>query len=295
MITFCIPIYNQDVNQLVDTIIEQAKAIDLTFQVLCFDDMSTEEYKKLNSKLGLKLNVSYTELSENIGRSRIRNKMAKFARYDWMVFLDGDSQILNEDFVANYLEIKGKQSVVYGGRKYQKEKPGNDHSLHYKYGKKVESIPVQKRLQDRYTSFLSNNFLVSAWVMSRYPFDETLSTYGYEDLEWAERLKKDNIMIHHIDNPIIHLGLDTNESFMSKTEEGIRNLVELYSSKKIKKSRLIKFYKTWQSLFLLPVIRLWFKSRGVKTTNKLKSGKGSLFSLQFYKLVLFDHYLQQSI
>lgn len=293
MISFCIPIYNQDVNALVDSIIEQAEEIDIPFQILCFDDRSLPEYKLLNRKLGLKLNVSYTELSENIGRSKIRNKMAKFARYDWMVFLDGDSKVARNDFVARYVEIKGKQNVVYGGREYSKESLRPEYRLHHAYGNKYESTPVPKRLQNRYTTFLSNNFLVSKWIMSRYAFDESLETYGYEDLEWAERLKRDRIMIHHIDNPVIHLGLDTNEAFMNKTEDGIKNLVSLYSKNKISESRLIKFYEFSKSIKIIGLFRFWFDLRknGIKT--KLSMGKGNLLQLQAYKLGLFDFLIKQ--
>lgn len=63
--------------------------------------------------------------------------------------------------------------------------------------------------------------------MLQLPFDESIVTYGFEDTLWANQLSKHNIKMLHIDNPIIHQGLEKNSVFLSKTKWAIENLVEL--------------------------------------------------------------------
>lgn len=287
MITICIPIYNQDVNQLVDIIVSQCEASGEQFQVLCFDDCSTSEYKRLNKDLGLKFNVNYTELEENVGRSKIRNKMARIARYDFILFLDGDTGIGRDDFMQQYIDQVYKHEVVYGGRIYQEEPPSKVYGLHWEYGSKVESVPLHKRAVTPYMSFLTNNFLATAKVMRAFPFDEQLDSYGYEDLEWAERLKNANVFIHHIENPTIHLGLEENAEFIAKTEKSIANLVTLYRDRKITKSRLISFAKRIDDLGLRRLYKWWFERSRIGIKRKLSNGNGGLMRLQLYKLGLF--------
>ncbi len=287
MITICIPIYNQDVTQLVDTIVNQCEKSGEQFQVLCFDDCSQKEYKEINKDLGLKFNVNYTELSENVGRSKIRNKMARISRYDFILFLDGDTGIEQDDFIQNYIDLIFKYSVVYGGRIYQSNSPDLKYKLHWNYGRKVESISLKKRALHPYSSFLTNNFMATAKIMREYPFDESLDSYGYEDLEWAERLQKSKVFIHHINNPTIHLGLEENEIFVDKTEKSIVNLSQLYKSKKITDSRLINFAKKIDIIGLQSLFQWWFGRNKIMLKSRLSSGQGSIRQLQLYKLGLF--------
>jgi len=292
MITICIPIYNQDVNALVDTLVEQCEAADIEFQILCFDDGSKAEIKDANKELSLKFNVNYTELPENHGRAKIRNKMARLARYNYILFLDCDSAISQEDFIANYVALVNKQHVVYGGRVYQQEKPAKPFRLHWNYGRKVEAKPLSKRLNSPYESFLTNNFLVTARVMKNYPFDESISSYGYEDLEWAGRLKSNNVFIHHINNPVVHLGLESGDVFLKKTITSVKTLASLHKQGKITTSRLISTFNSGFKRYLAQIIGVLL---GVKTAEKkLVKRQGSLLLLQLYKLKVFQEAMRES-
>ena len=59
-------------------------------------------------------------------------------------------------------------------------------------------------------------------------FNERLSGYGHEDTLFGYELNKNNIQIHHIDNPVLNGHLDTNEAFLLKTEEGLGNLLKVW-------------------------------------------------------------------
>ena len=58
-------------------------------------------------------------------------------------------------------------------------------------------------------------------------FDKNCREYGYEDALFGVELKKRGISILHIDNPLIHTGLDTNERFLEKSEQALRTLKTL--------------------------------------------------------------------
>ncbi|MCZ2338586.1 MAG: glycosyltransferase [Chitinophagales bacterium] len=62
MLSIVIPIYNQDVRKLVDTLMKQCQKLDINFQILCFDDCSEPKYRKLNKELAFRINVNYTEM-----------------------------------------------------------------------------------------------------------------------------------------------------------------------------------------------------------------------------------------
>ena len=76
MISVCIPIFNCDVNSLVNELSLQFKSFNIPGEIILIDDCSDENYKKLNRFKGD--NISYYELKENIGRSKIINLFLKY-------------------------------------------------------------------------------------------------------------------------------------------------------------------------------------------------------------------------
>ena len=91
MVSVLIPIYNQNVINLALTLNRQCKDAGIAYEILCFDDCSMEIFRKENRQLDHEFGISYLELSENLGRSKIRNLLAKQSRYEHWIFLDGDS------------------------------------------------------------------------------------------------------------------------------------------------------------------------------------------------------------
>src|SRR5690606_12962130 len=134
-LSILIPVYNQDVRKLVYTLAKQCQKLNINYQILCFDDGSEEKYKIKNKELAFKMNINYTELSENLGRSRIRNWLGKAAYFEYLLFLDGDSQVKDKFFIKKYMDSLPSAAVIYGGRVYAKRKPARIQKiLHWKYG-----------------------------------------------------------------------------------------------------------------------------------------------------------------
>ena len=170
MLSILIPVYNQNAVKLVKDLKKQCESLDIEYQIMVFDDLSTEETRKQNRELGHEFGVNYLELSENHGRAKIRNRLARMARYKHLLFIDGDSGIIRDDFIKKYLDQIEHAEVVYGGRLYEKDKPEDPQlMLHWKYGRTREALPLKKRLLDPYLNFQSNNFMITAWLFGKRP------------------------------------------------------------------------------------------------------------------------------
>lgn len=227
-LSILIPVHNFNVVDLVKKLYKQCQKLNLEFEILVFDDGSKGKYKEKNSALNGIFGVNYMEMSENLGRSKIRNWLVKSALYEYVIILDCDSKISGKDFVKKYLEKIQPNTVINGGRHYSAKPPkAKSKYLHWLYGTKVESKKSKVRSKNPHLYFHSNNFAADRKVMEEFPFNEEIKTYGYEDLLFAQNLIDHNITVKHVDNPVIHLGLEKNKTFIEKNLEAISNLIQL--------------------------------------------------------------------
>ncbi|HET8884785.1 MAG TPA: glycosyltransferase, partial [Salinimicrobium sp.] len=91
MLSVLIPTYNYNIFPLVEKIHGLFTRENIGFEIICLDDGSgNEEINKKNHQINAFSNSSFSELEKNIGRSSIRNLLAKKASYDWLLFLDAD-------------------------------------------------------------------------------------------------------------------------------------------------------------------------------------------------------------
>ncbi|HRO09182.1 MAG TPA: glycosyltransferase [Saprospiraceae bacterium] len=288
MLSIVIPVYNHDVRPLVTTLMKQCNKLDIPYQILCFDDGSQQKYRDLNKELAFRINVNYTELNENLGRSRIRNWLGKAAYYDYILFLDCDSIVKNRYFIKNYIDQLPISGIIHGGRSYQPKKPrAKKKILHWVYGTQRESLPAKKRMKAPYMNFHTNNFLIPESVFNNHQFDENVHGYGYEDLLYAFDLERKGIPIVHIDNPVIHDGLEVNDIFLNKTKNAIRNLVELYKSKRIVHTRLIHFYEWMQYYKLTRIFEKFYPKFEKRIEASLLSERPSMTGFMMWKLNYF--------
>lgn len=292
MLSILIPIHNQDVRPLVYTLSKQCNKLKIRHQILCFDDFSDPKYKNLNKELAFKIDINYTEIPENLGRSRIRNWLGKAAYFEYLLFLDGDTVVKSKDFIKNYIDQASSDTILYGGRVYPSHKPKSKKKiLHWKYGTQKEALSAKKRTKDPYLNFQSNNFLIPQHIFTKHMFDETIEGYGYEDLLYAKKLQEDGINIRHIDNPTIHDGIEINTVFIKKTENAIENLVKIYKKYPDIQTRLIKTYQTLQKYGALNAFLWTYTKMKDKIHNNLSSENPSISWFNVWKLHLFHEKL----
>ncbi len=290
MLSVLIPVYNFDVRDLVKTLSFQAESLNIPFEIIVIDDASDKEIITTNRIIRDYTGVKYIEEEINLGRSKIRNKLADLAIYDNLLYLDCDSLIDNPDFLKNYYIYLGDRNVIYGGRKYLQNEPKNNHYLlHWLHGIKREQISVVKRANEPNKSFMTNNFMISREAIEKVRFNERIRGYGHEDTLFGYDLLKCEITVKHIDNPVVHMGLESSEEFLRKTREGIKNLKRIMKingneKKLVKDITLLAYYKTIKDLGLDGILRYLYYKQEYRLRQNLMSEKPNLFLFDLYKL-----------
>ena len=286
MISICIPVYNFCVEPLVADLSGQILASDHVAEICLVDDGSDVGFKEANRPLANHQLVRYIELPQNIGRSAIRNYLAEIAIYPHLIFLDCDVRV-NPSFFANYVSNIHCGEVVSGGVSYQDLIPKSNQLLHWKNGSKREVLDVSVRRNNPYQTFLSCNFLISKEVLQMIRFNEQIKDYGYEDAVLGMELSNRNIRVGHIDNPVVHLGIEDTGVFISKIEKSIGTLVFLSSLiGNDLLCRYIKLYRVYQGLPkpVKEAVAFGFKlTRGLMRWQ-LHSKNPSLIVFDCYKL-----------
>lgn len=285
MLSILIPIYNVKIVKLVDELKSQCMKANVAFEIICLDDRSAPRYRQHNQAISGVLGVNYVELSENIGRARIRNRLAKLARYEHLLYIDADSKMRSRRYIKRYLDaIRLGQRIVYGGRKYTHRRPKPPKLLHWLYGSEIECPPADQRAKRSTELFHTNNFVISRAIILEHPFDEEINHYGYEDIEIGQRWSAAGHAIHHIDNPIYHTGLKKTESFLKDIDQSIDNLATLYRSDQVTDTRLIRHYDRLQQWGLIRLTRQIIDSRLPSMIKNLSGARPRLLYLQLYKL-----------
>ena len=290
MLSVLIPIYNFDIRQFVNKLHLQAVAENIEFEIILADDVSELNFRKINKETENLEHVKYIQLKENIGRSKIRNFLAKEAKYDNLIFADCDTAIAHTNFIHKYLIHIKDNSVICGGITYSKIPPENSNLyLRWFYGINREKLSAEKRNKNPYISFMSGNFFITKKILSEIQFDENIREYGHEDTLFGIEMKRKNISVKHIDNQLIHCGLENSDIFIKKTETGIDSLIQIlknYSYPELKTH--IKLLKISKKLYILKFIIVPFFNIFKKLIIKnLQSQNPKLFIFDFYKLAYF--------
>lgn len=287
-LSILIPVYNSHVKELVEPLLQQAKSLQIPFEILLLDDCSELSISYLNLKLNTLDNVNYSVLSENIGRSKARNQLFEMAQYEYCLIMDGDVGIPNIDFLKNYWDNLQENDVVVGGHKYPALPPlEKEKYLHWLYGTKVEVQSLYKRINSPYDSFKTVCFGIKKEVFLQIKFDENIREYGHEDTLFGMELESQKISIKHIENPVIHLGIDSVETFLYKQKNAVKNLKKLYQKPTKKKTlkRKIKLIKIAE----IPLIGKFTALFRKKIEGNLRSDEPSLWAFQLQKIIWW-HY-----
>jgi len=284
-ISILIPIFNFDIRPLIEKLSKEAEYISIPVEIRCYDDLSTKEFKGLHQNISKNPLIFYQELPENIGRSQIRNKLAKEAKYSTLLFLDSDSTVVVDHFLRNYIAAYKTNSVVAGGTAYAEDK-NPLYSLRYLYGKRREEIPAEKRKSKPYSYLNLNNLFLPKDIYLENQLDESIKTYGHEDTKFAESLRKKNVSVIHIDNPVLHSGLETNQAFLLKSQEAVKNFHKIIQEGYGHHTRLFKYYTLINKPFLKSLFLFFYKRIEKNIEKNLLSDNPSLFYFDLFKLKL---------
>ena len=242
MLSILIPVYCFDLRPLVQQLWQQAQALPHPWEIRLLDDGSPTAWQVKNRALGGLTGVIYEECIQNMGRAKIRNKLAASARYDYLLFMDCDSAAPDDQFLARY----------------------------WWYGSQREVRTAAERQQRPYEGFMTNNYIVPKHIAQDIPFEAKLQQYGHEDTLFGLELKRHQINIQHLDNPLLHIGLEETEAWLRKQQQAIHNLYWLHQQHSDLQTKALKLWKLLHHSGMLFWSFRWIKARSANWEKRLR-------------------------
>ncbi len=296
-ISLLIPVLDYDIIALVYSMKNAMGKVPEFYEILIGDDGSSAEYHEKYLSLETD-NVKVITSEKNIGRAAIRNKLALEAKGDFLLFIDADVMVPGtaEAYILKWLPFLNISRVICGGTLYHESAPGDpDKLLRWKYGKWREQKSAAERNKHPHSGFSTFNVLIEKSVFSKIRFNEELKQYGHEDTLLGYQLKKAGIGILHIDNGLIHEGLESNRDFLNKTKLGIENLSKLYDKVTDNKSfsetvLILKIYNKLKYFGVTRILAAIFIRYRDRMEIRLDSSDISLLLFGFYKMSMFCTY-----
>ncbi len=257
-VSILIPVYNYDCSNLLQIINEDLQVINsLDYEIILGNDASSEEYKRLYSTCEQRYaRVSVLHLEQNLGASRLRNRLAREAHFPNLLFFDSDV-LPDKGTINKYLEamIKYPTSLIYGGFYYNPQDLKANNQLRYRYGLLIEMRSLAERKAKPYQSFITMAFALPKSLMLAHPFPNI--GMGYEDALWGASLEKNKVDILHIDAPVKHSLKESDEAFLHTLETYVANLGKhraLFSKTNISLLQAYSFLEKKRLLLLLSLL-----------------------------------------
>ena len=285
MLSILIPTRDYTCYQLVYDLHAQAERLGVPYEIIVAEDGSRSQVNIIaNHKITDLSHCRHLVRKECIGPAEIRNELAREAVYGWIIFIDSDAKVEKEDFLQTYLDNAGKADVIVGGLYHQNVNHDPNVTLRFKYEKEADKHrSADERSKEPYGKFTTFNFMMRRSTFLCILFDTRCKQYGYEDALFGVEIKRRGIAILHIDNPLLHKGLDTNEVFLRKSEMALRNLKILNGSME-SHSYVGRVFAVLRHYRMTWAMRLFFCTFGSLMKRNLMSENPSLFLFSVYKL-----------
>lgn len=289
-LSILIPVYNDVCVDIVRKLYESCERRvqrypSFRYEIIVADDASPDPSRTAeNSVINTYKNCRLIVKDTNTGSAATRNFLARESHYSWLLFLDCDMQIADENLIDRYMDHDGN-GVINGGIAIGE---GSQQNIRYRYEKACEPRHCAAERQQRpYHCFRSTNFLIARDIMLAHPFDERFLKSGYEDVMFGKQLKEARVPIHHIDNPTLMTAFEENEDYMNKID---RSLHTLYRFRQELRgySGLITAENNIHLSIVKSAIRLFHRLAGPLERRLLCKG---YFSLRLFNLYRFGTYI----
>lgn len=233
MISVLIPTYNYVCYKLACDLHRQLSAYGGEYEIIVAEDGSDDqETITENDKVTMLSGCVHFVRKENIGRARIINYLVREAKGEWCIIMDSDAEVVSDDYIRKYAGCMTDGADVFVGDLVNPDSlPQADATLRYKYEKAAERFRTAEfRNHHPFERFCTFNFMARRDTLLEVPFDERCTEYGYEDTLMGLELKRHGKRVSHIDNPLRHLGFDSNAVFLRKTETALHTLKKIEGS-----------------------------------------------------------------
>ena len=216
-LSILIPFYRDNPSEVIETLTRIAGP---SVEVLTYDDGTGDKDLSRDVSAAIKSAPCQATLftaHENRGRAYGRNHLFNAAKADWVLFLDADMMPMSDDFIAAYLkEIKAETSdVLFGGFQVATTRGRQETEIHRVLSITSDCATASERQRLGPKNVASSNLCVRKTVLTAEPFDTGFKGWGWEDSEWAARVSA-AYRLKHIDNPALHLGLETTDTLLKR-------------------------------------------------------------------------------
>ncbi len=285
-----IPFLRDDPGDLLRALDREASSLDGAVELILLDDGTGDEdlTKTLQATIAaMVLPVRLITLSENIGRSLGRNRLAAAARGTGFLFLDSDMRPDVPDFLGRWTTLMrvSDPAVAFGGFSLKQASTEPRFALHRAIATKGECLDHVERAKTPEKYVYTSNLLVRRDVFDSETFDPAFSGWGWEDVEWAMRVSKRYPVIH-VDIPATHMGLDTAEDLTRKYEQSVSNFARVASLH----PEILSAYPSFRAARLLkrlPGLGLWRPLMKTVALSEVLPARLRSFSLRLYRTALY--------
>ena len=290
MLSILIPIYNYNVLPLVKELNSQCIESGIEYEILCQDDASNSDLNSINEQINSLSNCSFKTLKKNVAHRQNRNMLAEKAKYNFLLFIDGDSIIIKKDYISSYLQYLESYDVIYGGRVHPQKCPSKQQKLRWKYGKFMEDKIATERVKKPFVCLLFNNTVIRKDCFDEVKFDKEITLYGHDDTQLSYQLQLKKIGVKHINNPVQHGDIDTNLAFLQKIKNSLKNLKLLDQKQLIPKdyNKLLSLVSKLHGYKLTYFLSAFYTIFGKLLEYNLKGNNPSLFIFNVFRLTYFS-------
>lgn len=294
MISILIPTYERDCSRLVYELNAQCEKLTkeygqfFQYEIIVSDDCSSvTHYEYLKEKLAIDSHCQLIHQTKNKGRSTNINILVRDAKYEWIILIDDDAEICTTDFIEQYWKHRQDADVICGTLRNPDCKISTGHELRFVYEQSAERRrTIDYKNCHPYEAFTTFNIMFKKKVLQLVPFDERCKEYGYEDALLGIILEIKGFSILHINNPLIHSGIDSNIVFLQKTEASLRTLrqIGMPMQGKAGPSRTALLFEQFHLTWLLKFL---FKLLQKSIRRNLLGRHPKVFLLNVYKLLYY--------
>ena len=246
------------------------------------DNPSLQQARAIN----LMPHCHFTALPHHVGKSTLINQAAILAHFPLLLLIDSDARMKSPQLITCYLEAASTHpnTVICGSIFTDTQSETSINRLRYRYEKNADRIrSAEYRNRHPYRRFTTFNVMLPKSVLATIPFNERLKAYGYEDTLFGLQLQKHNIPVLHIDNPLIHTGIDENSIFLQKTETALQNLALLPPQAQDEIS-MLHTVQTLRRFHLCNLFRILHRQIAPFERRNLLGCHPNLFLFKLYKL-----------
>ncbi len=288
MLSILIPCYNYDCRNLVSSLHLQGESLGTDYEIIVGDDASDDvEIVSLNEEINSLPHCMYSVSERNLGRAENRNRIAEISQGDWLLFIDCDARVCSDSFLHDYMKAAEHACVVCGGLCHPLNNPCPEATLRYKYERRADARrSASERSKKPYMQLSAFNLMMRRDVFMSIKFDKDCREYGYEDALMGVELYKRGIEILHIDNPVMHIGLEPNTVYLKKSETALRTLYGL-KGKMGNHSHVENVAIRLRSYHIDKLYMLFYHLFRTRMKANLLGENPSLFVFSLYKLGFF--------